>query len=89
MQKEALAWLIIRTIGLVLLGLALFQLFTFMLNAVFVMSVGSSNVVEGTIRLPNLQWDPLFYGGLLLFIAVYFLRQGATIHRWLLKDGRG
>ena len=92
MDKESLAWLVIRVIGLLLLGGAIFHMVTmilnFILNTILVTSIiDLSESIEGdTIRLPTLRWDSLVYGLLLLPPAFYFLRYGTTVHRWLVKE---
>lgn len=92
MDKGSLAWLVIRVIGLLLLGGAIFHMVTMILNiivnTILVTSIidSSESIEGGIVRLPTIRWDSLLYGVLLLPIAFYFLRYGATVHRWLVKE---
>lgn len=88
MLKESAAWLIIRTLGLLCLGVSAFQAFDFLMNVIAIISYDAP-VPGETIRLPNLRFDPLLGSLVFLALSVYFLKYGQAVHGWLLKEGRG
>jgi len=91
MQSESAAWLIIRTLGLILFGFSFFQIFEFIMNLIFIALCQPPVLVVATpqtIRLPNLRWDPVIYAIVFGALSIYFLKYGATVHKWLIKTGK-
>lgn len=86
MKKEDASWLIIRLIGLALAMYAVYSLFLFLTN-VFVVVFGSAPPVNGTWRLPNLNWEPAVNAVVFAGIAVYFLMGGDMVCKWLMREG--
>ena len=89
MDKNSIAWLVVRVLGLISLGVAFYKLYMFILNlvGVFVTSTQQEISSNGTLYLVNLNWDP-FIGFLFFFgVSVYFLKFGSTIHKLLIKEG--
>ena len=87
MSKDSAAWLIVRTLGLLLLIAAIWQIFQFGLNIVM-LTIQLIYLVptEEVSRLVNLRWDPLVNGGLYAIFAYYFLRKGEVAHTLLMVE---
>lgn len=80
MQKESLAWLILRTIGLLFLCSCAFKMYYFLVNVIFIMAYEPPPALpEETLHLLNLDSNPLFESALLFAIAIYFLRFGKLV----------
>lgn len=89
MHNESLAWLVVRTLGLLSLCLSAYKAFYFSVNLTFILMYEPSPPPAGdTIRLPGLNWEPLVESILMLGLAIYFLRAGKLVHGWLVREGR-
>ena len=89
MNKDQTAWLVIRSMGLVILLACAAFLYEFLLNLAAVrLSAGIPHEGEPTLRLPNLRWDPLLHSAALFAFSFYFLRHGKALHRLLMKEDR-
>lgn len=87
MQKESIAWLIIRTCGLFFFAVFACKIFYFLANIVFILSYQPPATLPfDTLRLPALNWRPLTEALLSLGCSVYFLRFGKLAHRWLTRE---
>ncbi len=88
MSKDAAAWLIVRTIGVLVLLASAYHLFVFCLNILFVLSSYLDHEsTNGTLRLVNLNWNRLFYVAGFAAVARYFLVSGSLCHKLLMKEG--
>lgn len=85
MQKESMAWLIIRSSGVFLLGFALIKVVVF--SSAF-LYLYTPTIYEGgnTLRLVNIEYSSLFEGMFLLVCSYYFLRHGNLVHRLLMRE---
>jgi hypothetical protein len=89
MSKDQAAWLVLRTIGLIILLAGLFHLYHFMMNLLAVLTIPGELTSDGrTLRHVNLRWDPFLHFIALSAFSIYFLRYGRVLHRWLLREDR-
>lgn len=89
MKKESAVWLVIRTIGLLLLLASVFFAMEFTVNIISIMMYEPSEAQSGVIRLPNLRWDPFYTAACSFALSVYFLSYGKAVFSWLNKEGKG
>ncbi|MDP4533286.1 hypothetical protein MARINON1_60388 [Marinobacter salarius] len=89
MQKESAIWLVIRTIGLLLLLVSVFFALEFMVNVISIMMYEPPEAQSGVIRLPNLRWDPFYTSAFSFALSGYFLSYGKAVFRWLNNEGQG
>lgn len=89
MQRESIAWLVIRTFGLACLGIFAFKILYFLANIVVILTHELPEILPfDTVRLPGLNWQPITEAALFLMLSIYFLRFGKLAHRWLIKENR-
>jgi hypothetical protein len=88
MQKDAAAWLIVRTIGLLWLLLALLAALRFGANLIAIAAY-EPGAGQELVRYPNLYWKP--FAGFIVcsLFAFYFLRMGKVVHGWLMREDSG
>ena len=87
LNKNSAAWLVVRVLGLVSLGLACYQLYGFTINLIAVVpNLQQTLPSNGTLRLVNLRWEPFFCFVFLSLLAVYLLRYGLIIHKLLMRE---
>ena len=89
MSKESLAWLVLRVIGLVLLGFALLQLSY--LPGSFLVLEAIRETTQNMGRVSGAEarvFSNLVNAIILLALSVYFLRGGSRVHRWLMREGK-
>lgn len=90
MNKENIAWLLIRFIGVILLLASLYFIYQLALNLLAYISI-EPLVMEGTngtktLRLNNINWTPLIDGIFCIISSIYFLRRGRFMHKLLLSN---
>jgi len=88
MQKESIAWLIIRILGLIFLGFFAFKAFYFFMNVISIIAYEPPlTPLYGTIRLPILHWELLIESVFSLLLSIYFIKFGYLAHFFLIKEG--
>ena len=87
MNKNSAAWLVIRVLGVISLGIACYQLYGFILNLVAVFSSSQQELQSSdTLRLVNLRWDPFLGFVFFSLLSVYLLNFGLGVHKLLIKE---
>lgn len=88
MQKESIAWLIIRTIGLLFLCAFAIKFYSFLTGLAFIYNIYQpiSDATGDTLRLVNVDWRPIFDVISYAALSIYFLKHGQLAHRWLLRE---
>lgn len=95
MNKASLAWTVLRVLGLLLLGKALVIVSALIVQVASVYNLLTAASIIGA--RPDEQATPQLWGPVLVvsaeslvvgFLAYYFLRQGASVHRLLLHETR-
>lgn len=89
MNKESLAWLLLRVIGLVLLGFALLQL-SYLPGSLAVLEVVRGKTQDhGIVSGAEARvFSNVVNAVVLLALSAYFLRGGSRVHRWLMREGK-
>ncbi len=87
MSKGDATWLIVRTLGVLCLGWTFFLLFEFLINILVIVTYEPPEYMKGqeTIRLPNLNWNPLVGSAFLGDLSIYLLNFGQFVSKLLLK----
>lgn len=87
MTRESIAWLIIRSIGVLFLIATAYFIYQFSINVLFIISVDPTVTVNAdgtkTIRMHNLDWSPSTTGIFCAISSVYFLKFGSLLHKLL------
>ena len=88
MNTNSTAWLIIRLIGLILIAIGFYQLYVFIINVIVVITHSHQPIVNNTLNLISLRWEPFL--GFIFFsiLSLYFLKYGQGIQKLLVKEGR-
>lgn len=87
MNKNSAAWLVVRILGVISLGIACYQLYEFMINLIAVIASSKQELPSnGTLRLVNIRWDPFVGFVFFSLISVCFLKYGLTVHKLLIAE---
>ena len=87
MQKESIAWLIIRTLGLLFLCAFAINTYHSLTGIAFIVIYQPISYEAGdTLRLVNVDWTPIFKAIFYAVLSIYFLKHGQLAHRWLLRE---
>ena len=90
MTQENYAWLLIRFIGVALLVASLYFIFHFVIYLLVYLSIEPSVTVGAdgvtTLRLRNINWEPLTNGVFCTVLSMYFIKRGSFVHKLVLKS---